>query len=37
MPKYGTSIDMKQFGSEFDGGFVTKRHAEKTISFIQGN
>lgn len=36
MPKYGTSIDMKHFGSEFDGGYLKKRNAEQSIRFLQG-
>lgn len=37
MPKYGTGIDMKYFGSEFDGGFVKTKNPEQPLHVLQGN
>lgn len=36
MPKYGTGIDMKHFGSEFDGGFVKTKYDEQPVKILQG-
>ncbi|XP_052078940.1 cytosolic phospholipase A2-like [Mytilus californianus] len=36
MPRYGVAIDMKNFGSRFYGGFITKENEEQPIHFLQG-
>ncbi|CAC5355561.1 PLA2G4 [Mytilus coruscus] len=36
VPKYSTGIDMKQFGSEFNNGFMMKEYKEQPLHFLQG-
>lgn len=36
LPKYGTSIDMKQFGSVFNNGFMVEKYSEQPLHYLQG-